>query len=468
VVALLLLCVWSLFPFGRINGFTGDYLPEISWRWSASHEQLLSDLKSVPAAPGSLDPQNAEAVGVLTSAADWPGFRGPRRDSQVAGYPSQLEWQASPPREIWRIPVGPGWSSFACVAGRLFTQEQRGSKEIVSCYNARTGALIWYHADATRFSDVVSGAGPRATPTYDEGRVYTFGARALLNALDASTGRLFWQRDLMAEVNAELPAWGFASSPLVINGVVTVYAGGDGDHGLVAYDKMNGEPRWQLRSRGMNFSSPQQVDFHGKAMVLFGDNAGWRAVEPATGAVLWEFTPADWQGPAIVQPQQISADSLIVPLGDGIGISRMRVTEEDGVWRVEEIWTTNKVKPSFNDFVFHDGHLYGFDQSIFACVDAETGQRNWKGGRYGFGQVLLLSASSQLLVTCETGELVLLAADPSRHRELGRCSVLSGKTWNHPAVAHGCLFLRNGREAVCLSLSGGASELATSDRNVPP
>jgi outer membrane protein assembly factor BamB len=443
----------GMFALGRIDGVAGNYVPEVSWRWSQTPEQrLLEQLGESPGGVASTDATDLAAWQV--SAVEWPGFRGAGGNSQVDEMIPELNWGETPPRELWRNPLGPGWSSFACVSGRLFTQEQRGASEVVSCYDAASGAPIWQHADPSRFSDVVSGAGPRATPTFVDGTLFTYGGRAVLNALDATDGRLLWQHDLMQELGAKLPVWGFSSSPLVIGDAVIVHAGGDADNGLVAYQADSGDPLWQIASPGMNFSSAQKIEIGDRVLAAFSDAAGILAVDPATGDVVWRFTPQDWSGPPIVQLQQIGPSSLIVPLGDGIGVARLDVTYAGGDWAIQERWTSNKLKPSFNDFVFHRGAVFGFDQSIFVCLDAETGQRRWKGGRYGFGQVLLLSEPSQLLITTETGELVLLAADDTRHVELDRLPVLQGKTWNHPIVADGRLFLRNGVQAVCLDLLG--------------
>jgi outer membrane protein assembly factor BamB len=363
-----------------------------------------------------------------------------------------LNWKTSPPREVWRTATGPAWSSFAYVSGRLFTQEQRGEDELISCYDASDGSLIWGHTEAARFTEVVSGPGPRATPTFYNGRVYAYGAKGILCALDAASGKLIWRRDLMKEVGARLPMWGFSSSPLVLGKAVIVHADGDGDNGLIAFDPVAGEPMWRVSSKGMNFSSAQPVELDGKPFAVFADEGGLIAIDPTSGTVAWKFTPSGWKGPAIVQMQQIDETSLIVPLGDGIGTARLDVAYEDDQWKVTERWSSNRLKPTFNDFVYHQGFLYGFDRNIFTCVDAENGNRKWKRGRYGFGQVVLLADRSQLIVAAENGAAVLLDADPSGHSELGSVKVVSGKTWNHPIVADGNLFLRNGSETVCLEL----------------
>ena len=427
----------------RFSGFTGAYLPELAWRWSASHEERL--------ASGTTG--RAGRLRFEDSGAEWPGFRGPRRDGTVQGLTAALDWQASPPRELWRIDVGPAWSSFAYAAGRLFTQEQRGEQEVISSYDPENGELIWQVGHSARFSEVVSGAGPRATPAFADGKVFALGATGLLSALDANSGELIWQRDLVAEVKAFLPVWGFSGSPLVAGDAVIVYAGGEDDNGLLAYDAASGEVVWRIASQGMNFSSAQLVRLGDQELVLFADGTGLMALEPSNGSVAWRFKPSEWGGPPIVQAQQIGANDVVVPLGDGTGVARIQATFQDGEWSVRELWSSRGLKPSFNDFVFHDGFLYGFDQNIFACVDAETGERQWKRGRYGFGQVVLLADSSQMILTAEKGDVVLLAADPDQHTELGRIPVLGGKTWNHPAVVGDRLIVRNGRQAVSLALA---------------
>jgi outer membrane protein assembly factor BamB len=441
----LVACGWAAFTAGRLEGFDGSYWPQFRWRWQPSPEQLLLERQVA-------EPSGDARVAIELSAADWPGFRGANRDGRIVNMTVQIDWNTSPPKELWRIPVGPAWSSFACGADRLFTQEQRGESEAVVCYHAGTGKEVWRQTVQTRFTEVVSGAGPRATPTIADGRLYTMGAKATLNCLDAATGEPIWSRDLVAEIGAKVPMWGFSCSPLVVDEHVIVYADGRDGQGLVAYDRRTGDPAWHVAAGGMNYTSAQPAAIAGVDLALFVNETGLLGIDPADGSVLWQFKPSGLKPFLMVQPQPISDHSVIMPLGDGIGVTRVDIQHDDAGWKVAERWTSRHLKPSFNDFVYHEGHLYGFDQNIFTCVDAETGKRKWKQGRYGFGQVLLMEASSSLIITCESGEVVHLAADPEEHRELGRIPALDGKTWNHPIVAANRLFLRNSEEAACYAL----------------
>ena len=451
LLASLLVVAWLPFLLVRLDGFVGSYLPEFAWRWTPTTEELLAKTRK-PAEASATESEVSTTV-IELSPEDWPGFRGADRNSRVKGVTINADWSKKPPKQVWEISVGPAWSSFAVVGEWLFTQEQFGEKEAVVCYEAATGKERWRHEDTARFSELVAGPGPRATPTFVNSRIYSLGAMANLNCLDASTGKVLWSHDLMKELGAKLPEWGFASSPLVMDDVAIVYADGKDDHGLVAYNAVTGEPAWHIACTGMNFSSPQPMVFGDKAYAVFAGGTGIMAIEPKTGKVVWRNTPSGWVTASMIQPQQIDGTSLVVGLGDGIGTARLKVTTSNDSWSITQQWTSKNLKPSFNDFVLHDDSLYGFDQNIFTSVDVTTGKRHWKKGRYGFGQALLFEDQGLVLVVDETGEIVLIACDPKEHREVARHPAIEGKTWNHPAFARGRLYVRNAQKAVCLDLS---------------
>jgi hypothetical protein len=379
---------------------------------------------------------------------DWPGFRGPGRDGIVHGVRLDTDWTSSPPIEMWRRAIGPGWSSFAVNGGLLYTQEQRGDDEIVACYKVSTGEPVWRHHDPVRFWESNGGAGPRATPTLSNGRVYTFGATGIVNALDAATGRVVWSRNAASDTGRKIPDWGFASSPLVADQVVIVAVSGS----LVGYDVATGQPRWFGPSHGGSYSSPQPSTIDGVAQILLLTGAGATSVAPANGDVLWEYS---WPGSVIVQPALIADGEVLINTSastGGVGVRRIAVAHGPDGWSVEERWTSNGLKPYFNDFVVHKGHAFGFDGSILACINLEDGRRKWKGGRYGNGQLVLLPDEDLLLVLSEEGELALVTASPDQFTEVARFQALDGKTWNHPALIGDVLLVRNGQEMAAFRL----------------
>jgi outer membrane protein assembly factor BamB len=472
--AILLAC--GVFTLLRTGGVAGSGAAELHWRWTPSpEERLLAAARSErippPPAPVAADPVPATPVAAGAATADpaaavptptvgapapafslgaWPGFRGAARDGVVRGVRIDADWAASPPTNLWRRPVGPGWSSFAVSGDLLYTQEQRGEEEVVACYKVATGEPVWRHRDAVRFWESNGGAGPRATPTIAGGRVYTMGATGILNALGAASGAVAWTRNVASDTDTEVPIWGFAGSPLVIDDLVIAAAAGR----LAAYDAATGKQRWLGPARGGGYSSPQRLTIGGVDQVVMLSDSGATGVAPSDGAVLWEHA---WPGAAITQPARAEDGdillSMVAPAGSGIGTRRIAVARASAGWTATERWTSTGLKPYFNDLVVHKGHAFGFDGSILACIDLADGKRTWKGGRYGNGQLVLLADQDLLLVLSEEGELALVGATPDQFRELARIPALEGKTWNHPVVVGDILLVRNDQEMAAFQLA---------------
>ena len=479
---------WTLV---RTEGISGDHAATFGWRWAKSpEERLLAQTGREPAAPPTVAPspaapaaavpasEPAPAAPVSTSAtpepaaegasrpappvpdeaaasAEWPGFRGPARDGVVRGVRIGTDWSATPPVQLWRRAVGPGWSSFAVHGDRVYTQEQRGDDEVVACYDEATGAPVWAHHDRARFFESNAGAGPRATPTLSGGRVYTLGATGLLNTLDAATGAVVWSRDASSDAEGtpsmggggtkKVPDWGFAGSPLVVDDLVIVAVAGQ----LVAYDVVSGTPRWTGPAGGVSYSSPHLATIDGEAQVLLVSASGVTSVSPSGGRVLWEHKV---RGFPIVQPG-VTAEGDVVFAPGNTGTRRLAARRGSGGWTIEERWNSTALKPYFNDFVLHEGHVYGFDGRILACVDVSDGERKWKGGRYGNGQLVLLPDQDLLIVLSEEGELALVSATSDAFREIARVPALEGKTWNHPVLAGDTLLVRNAQEMAAFRLA---------------
>jgi outer membrane protein assembly factor BamB len=437
--SVLLACgAWTLVRTGGITA-TGD--SDLAWRWSQTpEERLLARGGDVPSATSPSAP--AAAV----NAADWPGFRGSERDGVVRGVRIATDWSQSPPVELWRRPVGPGWSSFAVRGGRIYTQEQRGGDEVVACYDAADGKPVWSHRDAARFYESNGGAGPRATPTLSDGRVYTLGATGILNVLDAADGSVVWSRNAASDTETKVPGWGFSGSPLVVGDLVVVAAAGT----LAAYDRNSGEPRWVGPKAGCCYSSPHRVTLGGVTQIVLMNGPGAVGVAPDDGRVLWEHKLPT--GGRIVQPAVTADGDLLLSVGEGSDMHRVKVAQGAGGWTVEERWTSEGLKPYFSDFVVHRGHAYGIDDGKIACINLEDGKLKWEGGDYGSGQLVLLSEQDVLLVISEQGSLALAGAAPDRFTELARFPAIKGKTWNHPVVAGEVLLVRNGEEMAAFRL----------------
>lgn len=449
VLIAVLIIGWTVVAMTRFDGADGDLMPTFHWRWQRTEEELFLSER-----PGPSAGRAEEASAVVVGPGDWPGFRGSNRDSRLSGVSIDTDWRAHPPELVWKHRIGPGWGSFAVVDGKLFTQEQRGGDEAVVCYTADSGREIWEHLEPTRFQEAMGGAGPRATPTIHGGKLYAQGATGKLVCLDAATGRTHWVADLKADVGGVVPQWGYASSPLFIEGVIVVYAGGPNGKGTVAYAADTGKVVWAAGRAAHSYSSAHPAAFGGVPQVLMVSDYGIESFAPKDGRLLWEHNWLEKGMNRVVQPALIGETDLVIGTGVGSnqGARRLRITRNAETWEVQTAWTTKVIKPYFNDGVVHDGHFFGFDDSRFCCVDLLSGREVWKEGLYGHGQVLLLVDQGLLLIQAVDGKVVLVQATPTEHNEIGTFAALKGKTWNHPVVSHGMLFVRNGQEAACYRL----------------
>jgi outer membrane protein assembly factor BamB len=456
-LAVVLLGTWSYFCLIRMDGLSGDQSRvDIRWRWSPREEEaFLAERAERLTAGSGPAPADARWEARVLQPFDWPGFRGPGRNSEVHGLRIATDWKTDPPRCLWRQRVGPGWSSFAVVGERLFTQEQRGPREAVVCLDAATGREVWSHEDNARFWDSQSGAGPRATPTFAGGRIVALGATGILNCLDAATGERKWSRDIAADSGASRPNWGFVSSPLVVGDRVIVFAGGEGPRNLLAYRMDSGDEVWYATVGKVSYTSPQLARLGGEPHILQLTDNGLFAVHPASGAILWEYKaprPEMWRA---IQPHPVGTSGVLICSEADFGTARLDVAHTGDVWAASERWVTRDFRPSFMDIVVHDGYVFGFDsrrRGELSCADARTGEVRWRAGKSGLGQVLLLADQALLVVVSEGGEAVLLAANPERYQELGRFQAIQGKTWTHPAIAGGRLYVRNAEEMACYEL----------------
>ena len=436
LVIILISCgVWTLL---RSDGLTGDSGIDLAWRWSETHEEKLLNQSS------GEQLLSVTHSGTSSSLPEWSGFRGSERNNVIHGIEIETDWSVSPPEELWRHPIGPGCSSFSVSNDLVYTQEQRGDDEIVSCYYLKTGEPVWKHHDKARFWDSHAGAGPRSTPTLFDGNVYTLGAIGILNVLDGEDGSLVWSRNAAIDAGVEAPGWGFASSPLVVDSMVIVAISGK----LAAYDISTGQPLWFGPEAGESYSSPHLLTIDGVEQVVMMSGTGPTSFQAKDGTILWDYP---WPGSQIVQPAICEDGDLILSAGNAKGIQRLTVSNGPEGWTFQEQWTSFRLKPNFNDFVVHEGFVYGFEGPSLACIDLEEGNRQWKGGRYG-GQILLLADQDLLLVLTEKGELALVEAAPDKLSEFAKIPAIKGKTWNHPVLIGNLLLVRNSQEMAAFRL----------------
>lgn len=392
------------------------------------------------------------------TGAYWTDFRGPNRDGHYTERAILTNWPSSGLRRLWRQPVGGGYASFVVAEGRAFTIEQRRDREAVTAYDATTGRELWAHTYAALFTESMGGDGPRATPTWHDGRLYSLGALGEFCCLDAASGRLLWRKNILDEYRATGLYFALSASPLIVDDKVVVLSGdplapvrGVTNQTILAFDKLAGALRWSACEDRMAYTSPMLVTLAGERQVLVVSARRILGVKPEDGAILWSTPWSVQYDNAIAQPVLVGTNRFLVSAGYGTGCALIEVTRAAHSFSARQLWKNQNLKNKFNSSVHHEGFIYGLDEGILTCLDAATGRRQWKEGRYGYGQLLL--ASGHLIVLTGDGDLVLVKASPEKHAEVARFAAIEGKTWNHPALADGRLFVRNAAEMACFEIS---------------
>ena len=426
-----------------------------------AQQQAQAPATEAPSQPGQqpgASPQAANATaspGTETASAHatrnyWTDFRGPNRDGRYEEMAINTSWPQAGLQPIWKQPIGVGYSSFVIADGRAYTLEQRRKQEVATAYDVATGRELWAQGWNAEFTDT-NGDGPRSTPTWDNGKIYALGATGELRCLDAKTGAVLWGKNILRENGATNLQWAMAASPLIVDDKVIVLPGGSSNNSVVAYNKNTGAPVWKALNDKQAYVSPMLATLGGTRQVLVVSSTRMVGLTPENGSVLWSQNWDTDMGINVSQPIVVDGNRLFISSGYGKGAALIEFSGSGKSLSPKVIWENVNMKNKFNSSVLYQNHVYGLDEGILSCVDVNTGERKWKGGRYGYGQVVL--ASGHLIVMAADGQLVLVRATPDQHVELARFTALQGQTWNYPAIAGGKLLVRNSTEMAAYNIA---------------
>jgi outer membrane protein assembly factor BamB len=398
-------------------------------------------------APAGTTPETAAAH---AGRNYWTNFRGPNRDGKYDEMPVLASWPAQGLTPLWKQPIGIGYGSFTVADGRAYTLEQRRRQEVAAAYDINTGRELWVQGWNAEYTDE-TGDGPRTTPTWDDGRLYVLGATGELRCLDAKSGQVIWGKNILSDNQATNLQWAMASSPLVVDDKVIVLPGGTSNKSVVAYNKMTGAAVWKSQSDPQAYVSPMLVTLAGRRQILVVSASRVFGLAPEDGALLWSNGWDTSMGINVSQPIIVDKNRFFISSGYGKGAALIEVQGSGKSFTARTIWENINMKNKFNSSVLHQGYVYGLDEGILTCVDVNTGERKWKGGRYGYGQVLV--ANGNLIIMSDGGELALVRATPDQYSELTRFKAIEGKTWNYPAIAGGRLLVRNASEMAAYNIA---------------
>jgi outer membrane protein assembly factor BamB len=420
---------------------------------NASTSPSAADPKAAsPAAVANANESTSSPAVARSGRNYWTNYRGPARDGKYDETPIRTNWPADGLPLLWKQPIGGGYASFVVAEGVAFTIEQRRSQEIVAAYDVETGRELWTHASDAEFRESMGGDGPRATPTWEAGRLYALGAEGDLRCFEAKTGKLNWSKNILKDNGADNLQWGMSGAPLIVDDKVIVLPGGRAGKSVVAYNKMTGAPVWKSLNDTQAYVSPMLATLAGKRQILVETANRVVGLAPEDGSLLWETSWNTDMGINCSQPLVVDGNRVFLSSGYGKGAALVEISASSDGLSARKVWENSSMKNKFNSSVLYNGNIYGLDEGILTCVDINNGERRWKGGRYGFGQVLL--ANGHLIVITDAGELVLVKATPDKHTEVAKFAAIDGKTWNNPAIAGARLLVRNQTQMACFDLSG--------------
>lgn len=421
----------------------GGYLPALTYRKTApDFDRLERD---------RLAPRPARAPSPPAQSGYWTAFRGPAGDGVYREGPIATNWPTAGLQPLWKQPVGGGYSSFAVAQGLAFTLEQRRETEAAVAYQLSDGAEAWAYEWPARFTEYYSEDGPRSTPLYADGAVFALGAQGDLHCLSADRGLPVWSRNLVKETGAGVPSFGFAASPIRVGSNIVVVTSARNGKSIMSFRGADGEVVWSALDDPMGYATPVLCALAGREQLVVCGETRTLGLDPGNGEVLWEFPWRVQHGQSpIAQPVILGTNRFLLSAGYFTGCVAVEVQRDASGFTARALWQSKQLKNKFSSSVYHEGFVYGLDEDILTCLDAETGERKWKQGRYGYGQLLL--AGDHLVILSGKGELALAQASPSGHLPVARFPAIAGKTWNVPALDGGKLLVRNSAEMACFSV----------------
>lgn len=421
---------------------------------------------------GQVDQQLEPAEFAGPADPGWPHRRGPRYDAISNETDLADSWPPEGPPVLWTLELGRGYSGFTAVGNRVYTQTQSLTAQSVVCLDGDTGARIWRHDYAWPYEAAGMYPGPRATPSFNAGRVYFAGPDALVGCLRASDGRPFWSVNVNEKFGGRGTDFGYACSPLVEGGRVIMPVGGKGAS-VVALRAQDGSTLWASGDEPASYCSAIPITFQGRRCVVAFLQNVLSIFDLETGRLLWQERYSRGYDEHAAAPLYHEPYLMVAcPFRGGADCYRLAAVEtesaESGAGQDETpaitgtlVWHTRELSNDTASSVLVDGYVYGFDlrdvqakahrpsRGKFKCLDLTTGKVLWSTDRAGHATVI--AADEKLILFNDKGELLLARASPNRYEELARTQVFGGEIcWTAPALDHGRLYLRSPSKAACV------------------
>ena len=385
----------------------------------------------------------AAVFSVTAVAQDWPQWRGANRDGAATGFTEPSAWPDTL-KQQWKIDIGLGYATPLLVGNRLYTFTRQGTEEVVQALDAATGKQVWRTAYAAPFEMFAAtakhGPGPKSTPTFANGRIFTFGMSSIMSAFDAATGRQLWQKP----VPAKQPQYHTAMSPLVDGDRVIIHVGGPGDTSLVAYDVATGAERWKWQGDSPAYGSPILAELAGTRQAILFTNQYMVGIASATGQLLWQrpfTTPSN-----TTSQTPILYKDAVIQAGRENGFTAFRVVRNGTAYSTENMWKNDEVSIHMSNAVVIDGVLYGLshlNSGQYFGLDLDSGQVLWKSDPRQAENAAIVKAGSTLFMLQNDAKLLVMKSNRSSFNPVKRYEVAMGETWAQPVIAGNRIFVKD-------------------------
>ena len=391
--------------------------------------------------------QSKENASIRAIPHSWNQFRGPDRDGVIPDQGLPIAWDQKP-SPLWKVPCGLGHTSITANENSVFTIEQMDGEECLLSRSIATGKIGWKLPLTIKWDDMMSGTGPRVTPTLHNGKLYALFSNGSLYRVDARSGKTEWQVST-TEKDYEFPDWGISCSPLIWNDTVMVAHGGE-KSAARSYSIATGELVWESEFHGEGvYVSPSLLEFFGEKHLIVAVKGKVASLDPKNGKTRWEHPWKIFLNNALIaQPTKIGNDRILLSAGYGKGAECLKISRNRNLYSLSTVWKSKNLKTKFSSPVLKNGFLYGFNENSFSCLNAKTGELQWRGKKYGYGKVFL--SDEFLVILGNTGVLSVVEAKPDEFSEVFSGQLLSdARCWNGPALVGGYLLAMNGREIAC-------------------
>lgn len=384
----------------------------------------------------------------LVRTPDWPRWRGANNDGVAQDTSWSHAWPLGKPKQLWTANVGTGFGSIAVADGAAYVMGHTDGQDAVYAFDAVTGKERWKHSYKCQLIDNLHEGGPACTPTVDGERVYTVSKEGHFFCLTTAGGKVVWEANLATDLDAKVPTWGFACSPLVLGDKVIVEAGR-----TAAYDKLSGKLLWKSDKFYPGYGSPTTFSRGSETLVTTLNNEQLLVLNAADGREIARHPWKTAYNTTAATPIAV-AETIFISTGYNQGCALFKLAGD----KLERVYEGKQMRNHFNSAVLWEGTLYGIDgqsDNPRAChlvaMDYKTGDVKWK--QRGFGCGSLLIAAGKLVILSDKGELTIAKASPKEYQQLAQAPILEGKCWTTPALAQAHLYARNATgKLVALSL----------------